>query len=66
MSWTSRRVGNARSRLYTDRLTTRPWALLGPDRAEAPADALEPPCERLLARVDETAGPDYQPASRIR
>jgi hypothetical protein len=50
----------------TDRLTTRPWALLGPDRAAALADALEPPCERLLARVDETAGPSYQPASRIR
>jgi len=30
------------------------------------AEALEPPCELLLARVDETAGPNYQPASRLR
>ena len=27
---------------------------------------LEPPCELLLRRVDETAGPNYQPASRLR
>lgn len=50
----------------TDRLTTRPWELLGADATVALADALEPPCELLLARVDETAGPNYQPASRIR
>jgi hypothetical protein len=50
----------------TDRLTTLPWRLLGADRAAAFARELEPPCERLLARVDETAGPNYQPASRIR
>ena len=30
------------------------------------ATDLEPPCELLLARVDETAGPNYQPASRLR
>ena len=50
----------------TDRLTTRPWELLGEDRAAAFARQFEPPCERLLARVDETAGPNYQPASRLR
>lgn len=50
----------------TDRLTTLPWELLGADRTEELADRLEPPCELLLARVDVTAGPNYQPASRIR
>jgi hypothetical protein len=50
----------------TDRLTTLPWELLGLDRTATLADALEPPCERLLERVDLTAGPNYQPASRTR
>ncbi len=50
----------------TDRLTTLPWELLGEERSRWFADAFEPPCETLLARVDETAGPNYQPASRRR
>jgi hypothetical protein len=50
----------------TDRLTTLPWRLLGDTRARAFAHDFEPPCELLLARVDQTAGPNYQPASRIR
>ncbi len=50
----------------TDRLTTLPWELLGVERAVWFAETFEPPCELLLARVDETAGPNYQPASRIR
>jgi len=50
----------------TDRLTTTPWMLLGEPRSIELASRLEPPCERLLARVDETAGPNYQPASRVR
>lgn len=50
----------------TDRLTTRPWELLGVEAARRFADVLEPPCELLLKRVDETAGPNYQPASRLR
>ena len=50
----------------TDRRTTRPWELLGEARAIEFAERFEPPCERLLARVDLTAGPNYQPASRIR
>ena len=50
----------------TDRLTTRPWELLGERRATEFAERLEPPCTLLLARVDETAGPNYQPASRVR
>ena len=50
----------------TDRLTTLPWELLGESRSLRFAELLEPPCELLLQRVDETAGPNYQPASRIR
>jgi hypothetical protein len=50
----------------TDRLTTLPWRLLGVERARWFAEAFEPPCERLLQRVDVTAGPNYPPASRVR
>ena len=50
----------------TDARTTLPWQLLGAEASVAFAEQLEPPCERLLARVDETAGPNYQPASRVR
>ncbi len=50
----------------TDRLTTLPWTLLGEAASVRFADDFEPPCEQLLARVDITAGPNYQPASRIR
>jgi len=50
----------------TDRYTVLPWQLLGPDLARWFPEAFEPPCVKLLARVDETAGPNYQPASRIR
>lgn len=50
----------------TDRLSVEIWRRYGADRTRALAEALEPPCELLLQRVDETAGPNYQPASRIR
>ena len=50
----------------TDRLTTRPWELLGEERSTWFAETFEPPCEQLLRRVDLTAGPNYQPASRLR
>lgn len=50
----------------TDRLTTLPWELLGERAARQFAVDFEPPCETLLRRVDETAGPNYQPASRLR
>jgi hypothetical protein len=50
----------------TDELTTLPWELFGLERAEDLAAQLEPPCTELLARVDLTAGPNYQPASRMR
>jgi hypothetical protein len=50
----------------TDRLTTLPWERLGEERARRFAIDFEPPCEALLRRVDLTAGPNYQPASRLR
>lgn len=50
----------------TDRLTALPWTLLGEAGSIRFAEEFEPPCEQLLARVDVTAGPNYQPASRIR
>jgi len=50
----------------TDRLTTAPWRLLGEAGSLAFAQRFEPPCVELLARVDATAGPNYQPASRLR
>ena len=49
----------------TDRLTTLPWQLLGPEGSARFAQEFEPPCITLLKRVDETAGPNYQPASRV-
>ncbi len=50
----------------TDRLCVLPWQILGAQRAYEFADRFELPCVTLLKRVDETAGPNYQPASRIR
>jgi hypothetical protein len=50
----------------TDRLTTLPWELLGEEESVRFHVELEPPCELLLARVDETAGTNYQPGSRVR
>ncbi len=50
----------------TDRLSTLPWKLFGETRARQFADQFEPACQALLQRVDVTAGPNYQPASRIR
>lgn len=50
----------------TDRLTTTPWELLGETDSVRFAELFEPPCVNLLQRVDLTAGPNYQPASRLR
>jgi hypothetical protein len=50
----------------TDRHTSLPWQLLGEARSIEFAERFEPSCELLLHRVDETAGSNYQPASRMR
>lgn len=50
----------------TDRLTVLPWELLGAERTDELIELLEPPCALLLTRVDITAGPNYQPGSRVR
>lgn len=50
----------------TDRWTTMPWELLGEAASIRFAEDFEPACEQLLARVDLTAGTNYQPASRLR
>ena len=50
----------------TDRQTMLLWRLLGEEQSLEFAECFEPPCEVLLRRVDETAGPNYQPASRLR
>jgi len=50
----------------TNRLTVLPWMLLGRTASLDFADAFEPSCVKLLKRVDETAGTNFQPASRIR
>jgi len=50
----------------TDAQTAVIWQRLGVDASVAFAEDFEPPCELLLTRVDITAGPNYQPASRLR
>jgi hypothetical protein len=50
----------------TDRLSTRAWQRLGAARTEQFLDLVEPVGARLLARVDDTAGPDWMPAARVR
>ena len=50
----------------TDALGELAWRRLGETLTHRFALELEPGCELLLRRVDETAGPNYQPASRIR
>lgn len=66
--WRVNEMGLALRRHVEDRtneLTTTPWEHLGEEFSVRFAELLEPPCEVLLRRVDETAGPRYQPASRI-
>jgi hypothetical protein len=50
----------------TDERTTTVWELLGREPSIAFAERFEGPCVDLLARVDETAGRNYMPASRRR
>jgi hypothetical protein len=50
----------------TDALTERPWRFLGLERTHELLDLIEPVGERLLTRIDVTAGPEWMPAARQR
>jgi hypothetical protein len=50
----------------TDVLTQRVWRVLGHARTQELLDLVEPVGERLLARIDATAGPEWMPAARER
>ncbi len=50
----------------TDQLTQRAWRHLGQDQTEELLSLIEPVGERLLARIDQTAGPNWMPAARTR
>lgn len=50
----------------TDRVSSQMWRLLGVELSTDFAGSFEPSCEKLLHRVDVTAGVNYQPASRQR
>jgi hypothetical protein len=49
-----------------DALTVAPWQHLGADRTLQLVELIAPVADRLLARVDETAGPNWMPAARLR
>lgn len=50
----------------TDRISQVPWKAYGAAATEAFVDLIEPVGDRLLARIDETAGPNWMPAARAR
>lgn len=50
----------------TDELCARAWKALGASRTHRFLDLIEPIGERLLRRIDETAGPNWMPAARER
>lgn len=49
-----------------DTLTAQPWQLLGQQRSEQLHTAIDAAGERLMQRVDVTAGPQWMPAGRQR
>lgn len=50
----------------TDHIAERAWRNLGAELTTAYLDLVEPVGDRLLARIDETAGPEWMPAARHR
>ena len=50
----------------TDRACSQIWRTLGDELSTSFAANFEPVCVTLLERVNETAGPNFQPASRER
>jgi hypothetical protein len=47
-------------------LSQRAWQLLGSENTEKFLNLIEPIGERLMDRIDETAGPNWMPAARDR
>lgn len=50
----------------TDELCQHMWRLAGAELSQRFVDVVEPIGERLLARIDDTAGPQWMPAARHR
>ena len=50
----------------TNELTERAWRILGEEATLRFVELVEPVGQRLLDRIDETAGPDWMPAARTR
>ncbi len=48
----------------TNQLTEKAWRHLGADATTRYAELIEPVGQRLLDRIDATAGPDWMPAAR--
>jgi hypothetical protein len=49
-----------------DRLTSIAWRTLGEQRTQQFLDLIEPVGDRLVERIDLTAGPNWMPAARVR
>jgi hypothetical protein len=50
----------------TNELSQRAWQSLGIENTEKFLNLIEPIGERLMKRIDETAGPNWMPAARER
>ena len=50
----------------TNELTQRAWQSFGFDNTERFLNMVEPIGERLMKRIDDTAGPNWMPAARVR
>jgi hypothetical protein len=49
-----------------DRLTIPCWELFGAAHTERLIELIEPVDDRLIRRIDETAGTNWMPAGRVR
>lgn len=49
-----------------DAICVEPWRHVGAERTQAFVDLIAPVSERLLERVNQTAGPNWMPAARLR
>jgi hypothetical protein len=51
---------------HTDEICAQMWRAVGEDATRQFVELVEPVGQRLLTRIDETAGPDWMPAARER